>query len=163
MTVISNSFRIVSEFKSNEHNMSKINSIVSFILMLCLLTSCGFNTNPPEMQSYLNKPFAFTHDMYIEEFKSWAPGTHRITFKTVSSDFTLEDAKKAQQWETIWLGQWRRVIGVVTKGTLYRIDEFNQPQVMSDGTAYAVITVLNGPAKNLHGEIMLYDMGRAFY
>lgn len=124
-----------------------------------LLTACGFNTNPPSVQSYINKPMAFSNDMGIQEYSSWA-GDY-ISFFTINKN-TLKKVNDPQsrQWKTVWLGQRVRIIGVAHKGDLYQIDKFYEPQFMSDGAPYAIITVLSGPAKGTQGKIMPDDLGK---
>lgn len=128
-----------------------------------LLTACGFNTNPPDVQPYLNKPMVFSNDMGIQEYSSWALGTHHISFYRLDKN-SLKEANNPQnkQWKTVWLGQWTRIIGVAKKGDLYEVDEFYQPQAMSDGSPYAMITVISGSAKGIKGRIIPDDLGSKF-
>jgi hypothetical protein len=106
---------------------------------------------------------AFSEDFYIEEKKIWGSKT-QITFSPYYKGFTLKDATdpKAKLWKKDEWGQQKRVIGTISKGTLYRMDDYKEPQSLSDTNPYAIIVILNGPAKGMKGKVYPEALGSIF-
>lgn len=140
--------------------IKKVLYIMVFSLSLFFLVSCGYQASPPSYaKPYLNKSMAFSNDLYIQEVKNWGE-ENKITFLHYDKNVTLKDATApgAKQWKKVAVGQQSRIIGTVSKGTLFRVDDYKEPLSFSNEDPYVVIVVLNGPAKGIKGRIDPIDV-----
>lgn len=150
---------------------NKIKGKIYLILASTLLLSaCNHNVNLPQDIPYINRPATLSKDMFIRESNYWMPGTHHIDLEplletdnqcTESSDCMSaasysKNPTYYQTWHGIsWnIGSKQRVLGIVPKGTMFRIDEIYEPQMMSDGCPYLMATILSGKFKGLQVRSM---------